>query len=280
MNRIKELRKQLKMSQRQLAEAAGVSQQQIQRIEAEKSNTTFEVIKKISTALGQTKIRDVFPDSLDEFASRERQVFTRQQIEKDLGLVARALEDREIHFVPSYLTVRIHLVGSRSFEFKLSEREHSRLYQMIKEHNPNDRFVVFDTPQIRVALRVAHVVSAQFFYDELTTPQEPETLQQVSYEKVSVVSPEIRHPLLLEANPDCKSLDDDFAESWEVQLQDAFFWAEQGDDECPPPALSFSDSHSISIVRLDQVSVFSVPHELIDAENFEVSESRPEFREE
>jgi len=61
VNRIKEIRKKQKISQKDLHELSGVAQSEISLIENEKKTVTIETAKKIARALGFS-VEHVWPD--------------------------------------------------------------------------------------------------------------------------------------------------------------------------------------------------------------------------
>src|SRR4051794_11229399 len=65
MNRVAKFRTKAKLSQRALAAQVGVSQQTIQRIEAEAGPVRFETAKKLAAAL-RAPLRDLFPESPED----------------------------------------------------------------------------------------------------------------------------------------------------------------------------------------------------------------------
>lgn len=268
MNRIKELRKELRMSQRQLAEIAGVSQQQIQRIETGKSDTTFEVTKRICSALGQSRIRDVFPETVEQYEAKEAKIVTRQQLLEGPELVDRFLSADGPDFLETMTTVRFFLLENKCVEINLQDNELVRLNLNLTQKDRGLRYVIFTSPQVKIALNATHVVAAEFYYDAREKKAPPVPLDEISHEKVTVISPEFSAPLLLEVDPDIRALDDDFAEEWETQLQDVFFWAEEANDQkCAVISLGKVDRIS-TLIRLDRISFISVPLELINPRNF------------
>ena len=68
---MRELREAKKLSQRQLAELVGTSQQQIQRIEAGLQAARIDVAVKIAEALGGS-LADVFPGLKEALGKRGR----------------------------------------------------------------------------------------------------------------------------------------------------------------------------------------------------------------
>ncbi|WP_114011720.1 helix-turn-helix transcriptional regulator [Cohaesibacter intestini] len=268
MNRIKELRKKKGMSQRDLAKVAGVSQQQIQRIETGNSNTKFEVIKKICAALGETSIGHVFPDSQQPAKFPTYMDFEENEDEDEI------FDERDPSFVEMYLNgpaldlpkhhkVRIFLKGNRCCEFEINGKEISALRSALGHRTQELSFAVFETSTTKVALNVTHVIAAQFFIMDGEEDPAPKNIQSISSDKVAIISPEQAEPIELWVGPDEDTIFNDFADQWKIQLQDAFFWAGAADDEdCAVIHLTDSDSFTV-MVRLDQISLLSAPLEWI-----------------
>lgn len=63
MNRIRELREALSLSQNDLAKLAGTSQPQIQRLEADERKLSVEWAKRLAPHLKTTAVQILFPDS-------------------------------------------------------------------------------------------------------------------------------------------------------------------------------------------------------------------------
>ena len=61
MNRIKQLRKKQKLTQKELAEMAEIDQSDLSKIENDRKSITLDTAKKISRALGHS-IEYIWPD--------------------------------------------------------------------------------------------------------------------------------------------------------------------------------------------------------------------------
>lgn len=61
MNRIKQLRKKQKLTQRELAEMADIDQGDLSKIENDKKSITLDTAKKIARALGHS-VEHIWPD--------------------------------------------------------------------------------------------------------------------------------------------------------------------------------------------------------------------------
>jgi transcriptional regulator with XRE-family HTH domain len=148
-NRVQEMRKRAKLTQKQLASAAQTSQQQIQRIESGNQRPSVQLANKIAGALGQR---------VDILFSQEEQVFKGRPkvddyLEKRVGIEA---SDGVWYF-------RFSLRGGAEGVLRLCFSEKEILYDAM--WNLATEFIVVDTDTSRVAINTLHVVSCQFSED-------------------------------------------------------------------------------------------------------------------
>lgn len=163
-NKVKKLRMQLGMSQRELATQAGTSQQQIQRIEAGKITTSLQTAKAISGALGKP-LETVFPAAAKALASLASQIQETGYIADDaLSKVA----DGGVEADPSMWTLKLLLKGHNEPNlFPISASEKRRLYALVQneEEGTMVQFLVFDTTEARHAINLAEITFCQFLFD-------------------------------------------------------------------------------------------------------------------
>jgi DNA-binding XRE family transcriptional regulator len=168
-NRVKLLRKQLGLTQRQLANQAGISQQQIQRIEAGLSTAKLDTATKICEALGKP-MNTVFPGSTNAIMKVIGEMETSRYLPSK--------EDRDtiratgIELDPCVWKCKVWMAGhSNYFLFSISSQVHDRLFSAVQgEASSEDSmsFVVFDTETHRVAINLAELACCQFLFDPLT----------------------------------------------------------------------------------------------------------------
>lgn len=163
-NKVRQIRTKLSLSQRELAERAGTSQQQIQRIEAGTITTNLPLANSICRVLGKP-LDVVFPKAAQ--ALRELQ----KEMEESHSVTDEALEraaDEGIEADASRWTFKVILKGhNEPLFFPISASEKRRLYSAIQDEDAGSlvQFGVFDTEDHRVAVNLGEVSFCQFLFD-------------------------------------------------------------------------------------------------------------------
>lgn len=252
MNRIKSIRKKLGLTQRQLAEAAGTSQQQIQRIENGLQEARFDLAIQICKALDST-MPEVFPESAKALAESKRRgtkpadIFHDHEFASDLSG-----SGVEMDFIHRW--VKLFLKGGHEIVLPISKRDERILSLGLQQQPDTLEFSIFDAMNIRVALNLQHVVVAHFGFEV----HGEVAAKGVDVERVQVISPRFEKPIAFDVDPDTVDLDEEEnADRVDVQLQDAFYYA-----SCAVPGTTFlltDMDDETAIVRLDEVSLLSVP---------------------
>lgn len=159
-NKVGQYRKQAKLTQQQLAELAGTSQQQIQRIETGMVATRVELATAIAGALG-AELADLFP-TLKRIAKRRQKSGL-----PEFDLEQETLDEYEsagLDVDVRVWTVKLRLRGHQEDLFlDVSSRERARLQNYIAAED--DRIVVFETGSSSVVLNLRHLVYCHFLYD-------------------------------------------------------------------------------------------------------------------
>lgn len=159
-NKIKELRTQLSITQRELADMVGTSQQQIQRIETGKVAAKLGVAQAISAVL-KKPLSAVFPDS-DSLLKKLRDKSSRS--DKDLEDIAA----NGIEMDGCIWTVKLWLRGQQDYLLlPISPADKRRFFSYFQERVAPDyeHFFVFDSEQHRYALNTREVIFHQFLFD-------------------------------------------------------------------------------------------------------------------
>ncbi|HDR2385906.1 MULTISPECIES: helix-turn-helix transcriptional regulator [Enterobacteriaceae] len=159
-NKIKELRTQLSITQRELADMVGTSQQQIQRIETGKVAAKLGLAQAISAVL-KKPLNAVFPDS-DNLLQKLRNQGSRSSDElKDIAASGIEMDGR-------FWTVKLWLRGQKDYLLlPISPADKRRFYSYFEESTVPDheRFFVFDSEQHRYAINAREVIFHQFLFD-------------------------------------------------------------------------------------------------------------------
>ncbi|CAI1713519.1 helix-turn-helix transcriptional regulator [Serratia entomophila] len=161
-NKIKELRTQLSITQRELADLVGTSQQQIQRIETGKVAAKLGLAQAISTVL-KKPVGAVFPDG-DNLLRKLRNQNSRSDDELE-NIAANGIE-----MDGSFWTVKLWLRGQQDYLLlPVSPADKRRFYSYFQESAVpgHEHFFVFDSEQHRYALNAREVIFHQFLFDVL-----------------------------------------------------------------------------------------------------------------
>ncbi|MCK1659445.1 helix-turn-helix transcriptional regulator [Bradyrhizobium sp. 151] len=252
-NRIKELRKTKRLTQRQLADAAKTSQQQIQRIEAGHQLARFDLATRISAALGQS-ITKVFPSAELPLARMKRRAAT-----LDHQRASKELEAAGLDMEPEVWTVKYKLRGGAEGNFPISGPDMNRLNSILQDE-AEDGFVVLPSVDRQYALNLKHLVFCQLLFDRPSI--EVEAPREKSFEVLFYLTDQ-REPLRFDVDPDTSLLEqEEDPDPLAVQLQDLFYYVEMGADR---RRMSFVDwDGERAFFRSDDVSMFSVPLWLIE----------------
>ncbi|KHN55715.1 helix-turn-helix transcriptional regulator [Pectobacterium fontis] len=162
-NKIKQFRTQLSITQRELAERVGTSQQQIQRIETGKVAAKLGLAQTICAVLNKP-LSAVFPDG-DEVLKEFRTYRTQTDEELD-SCAANGIEmDNGIW------SVKIYLKGHQDpLWLPISAADKRRFFAYFQEKTDPEieRFFIFDSEQHRYALNTREVAFHQFLFEPFT----------------------------------------------------------------------------------------------------------------
>jgi transcriptional regulator with XRE-family HTH domain len=167
-NNVRKLREAAKLSQRDLAEKAGTSQQQVQRIEAGQQ-TGLNTASRIAFALG-VEVAKAFPaaaaalNQLGGDTPRDHRV---------IELLAKSGIDAD----PRFYTFRAILRNGIEHVFNLSSSEYERIgrnVQDIRQDNEFPAFLMFESRARQYAINPAHLVACDLGEDSapVTTSDE------------------------------------------------------------------------------------------------------------
>lgn len=258
-NRIKEIRARKNLTQKQLAEKAGTSQQQIQRIEAGVQDARFDLAARICEALGEPLER-VFPSAAMPLRSARKKHSSAAEILADQA-AADELQSAGLDMDAAQWTFAYRLRGGAEGALPVGARERDRLWKAVQMDDEED-FIVFDAEARRYAVNPEHLLSCQFLFDapnRARTANEEDDEGRYSLEVILADSAEVQS---FDVEPDEGSLDDeDDPDAKSVQLQDLFYYAQTDRDV----RLKFEDTDGeTAFFRTKDVAMFSVPLEAVE----------------
>lgn len=258
MNKVKSIRIKLGLTQRQLADKVGTSQQQIQRIESGRIAARLTLAAEIATALGKP-LNVVFPGSLGAIAKAVGHIDTSLHLPSDVEL--NQIQQTGIEFDSSQHCLRVWLRGySEQIYFPLSPQEKRRLFQGIQGEIADPEvtsFVVFDSWDKRIAINLAELDACQFLFEPLIGMNEPDSStvsEPLDKDRVFVFPKGSSAPMTFKPEVD-RAADDEDAMG---DFGNLFLQLEM--NPAPSERLHFQDVDGESVfLRAGSVALLSVP---------------------
>lgn len=255
INRIRQYREKKALSQRQLAEAVGTSQQQIQRIEAGSQAVRLDIAARIAAVLGEA-IGTIFPAARKALRRSQKAAVPLWEIRQDREL-SRLMEGAGIDLAPEEWTLKLWLRGHGDFSFPISGIERKRLWSSFQEVESSD-FIVFDSRTERVALNRNHTQAWQFLWDA------PNRLDSTEEEPahMNVLLAHQSQALKFDTKPDTELYDPESAEDRHErssELQEIFVGLEVawGENET---MITFEDANGEEVfIRASEIVLLSLP---------------------
>ncbi|QNP43477.1 helix-turn-helix transcriptional regulator [Sphingomonas daechungensis] len=245
------------MTQRQLAELAGTSQQQIQRIESGFQAAKVDLARKLAHAL-QAPIRELFPASQTVQVPEEVAPLDKRAI---------ALAKAGIDIDPRHYRLDVRMRGGFARDFNISLKDRARLQSVLK-NRLDYYFVVFDTPTERVALNLREMSFCQFLYD-VGAPVSEGVESAEDEEPLKVWLTDSTEPLTFDVEPDQVDDEDDDQAGEADNLSDIFHYLEMydgADDDSFLSQVSFVDADGEEVLILNShIALCTVPLEYVSA---------------
>jgi transcriptional regulator with XRE-family HTH domain len=240
-NRLTQLRKSRGLTQRALAELAGTSQQQVQRIEAGVHGVRLELATKIASALGG-ELSEIFP-SLGTV--ERRGLAGSRYVNQHAKLAAVGLDPD-----PNHWTVRFFANDGRLFDYEIPSTEKDRLERIFGR--VGESIIAFETTSRWVAVNQSKIAATQFLFDRgiSSTDVEEEEFKL----KLHLVG--AKQPLIFGVEPDTRLQDED-DEGSSSQLQRLFFYLEMNPED---EIVSFYDEDRERVyIRPAEILLIEVP---------------------
>jgi transcriptional regulator with XRE-family HTH domain len=254
------------MTQRQLAEAAETSQQQIQRIESGVQTARIDMALRISAAL-EAPMEKVFPAArkvLGKSVSKRNSI---RDLLKDERAI-QELSDAGIDASGQIHTIKFMLRSGFMGFHEISSNGHDRLWEAVQQSDRFHNFVVYDTPDERVAINLNHLVFAQFLFDPVSMMRDS---SNDTTESLRVYTSVRREPLEFGVEPDTADMadvDEGSADEEAAQLQSLMYFIEMSHED--NDIFTFADvDGERAFLRASDVSMITVPLAYIEPKLFE-----------
>lgn len=257
MNKVKSIRTKLGLTQRQLADKVGTSQQQIQRIESEQIAARLTLAADIATALGKP-LNAVFPGSLGAIAKAVGDIDTSRYLPSDVEL--NRIQQTGVEFDSSQHCLKVWLHGhSEQIYFPLSPQEKRRLFQAIQGEMADAEvtsFVVFESWDKRIAINLAELDACQFLFEPMVGVNERDSStvsEPLDKDRVFVFLKKASAPMTFKPKVDSPADEDAMGDFGNILFQLAMGMA-------PSERLHFQDIDGESVfLRVGSLALLSVP---------------------
>ncbi|WP_425088181.1 helix-turn-helix transcriptional regulator [Stappia sp.] len=258
-NKVRELRKKKKLTQRELAEAAGTSQQQIQRIEAGTQSARFDLALAICVAL-DAKMTDVFPTTSSAIEAADNSIETIADVygRRD---IRKAFSEAGLDMAPEHWMLKYRLRGGATGILPISGPDRKRLWSLVQ--GDENRFAVFDSGDRRQAINLKHLLYCHFLFEAFPVQiaEDDDMGTDDLDSSISITFADNSEPLVFPVEPDRLPLSDEAAEWEDVQLQNLFFDLEIGAEE----RLRFADlDGEVAFFRTEDIAFLSAPIEHVE----------------
>jgi transcriptional regulator with XRE-family HTH domain len=169
INLIRQRRRAARLTQRDLADRVGTSQQQIQRVESGVQAVRLDLAVAIAGALN-APLSEIFPN-LAQSQTKGRK--SRKDSKSNSEDAPKDFWEAGIDPDPRFWTIKVGLRGGETILYSVSSREKERVSRVV--WGGRFGFVVFDSHHKRVAIRCEGINFCQFLFDaSVTEDSEPE----------------------------------------------------------------------------------------------------------
>jgi transcriptional regulator with XRE-family HTH domain len=256
-NRVKASRLKLGLTQRDLAERAGTSQQQIQRIETGKVAARLDLAAKLAEAL-ESPLTALFPGAAKSLRSlvrqREDQHHPTEETYVDLSKAGLEADIRAWFF-------RVLLRGQEEpLTFRISPAEQRRLFSVVQGEDEVGHglpFVVFETLNEMVAINLRQLVYCHFLFEVAAFVGEEDEELPIA---AQIFLAGDRKALTFDVDPDDGTPDD---EDDEGEFRHIFASMELSVDETERFHFTDEDGEDV-FLRAGDVALLKVPLSVVD----------------
>ena len=183
------------MTQSQLAEAVGTSQQQIQRIETGIQIARFDIALLICKIL-ETKMEKVFPKANKVLLKSTKRCDHISDIFNDEKII-NEMEESGVDISLGITSFEYRLRGGTNGECIVCDPDYRRLWYAVQRTSPDDPpFVVFNSEGSSIVLNLNHLIFCRFKYD---IPKDP---KEENNTNVKIFMSDTDIPMIFDVDPD------------------------------------------------------------------------------
>jgi transcriptional regulator with XRE-family HTH domain len=262
-NRVKLYRQKNKWSQRQLAEAAGTSQQQIQRIEygsPVKLNLAVAIAEALHVPLSVMFLSS--KAALDRFAKEGRAAVQSEEAENSLLRSG-------IEVDPMFWTAKVLVRGHEVKDYPIGVADARRAEEIISNDSnsrrPEDttRFFVFSSDDREVAINLDHLI---FWHNCFDSPRIDTQTDRDEFHHVNVYFAGIQKPFLFDVDPDETFFANPKDKDEEGQFRGILFGLELGMGK--GEFIGFEDADAeVAHIKVDEIAILEVAKTVINPQS-------------
>lgn len=269
MNKVKSIRIKLGLTQRQLADMVGTSQQQIQRIETGKIAARVALASAISAALGKP-LNSVFPGSEKAIAKVQDEMKATHYYPD-----AEALDQVQttgVEFDGAEHCLKIWMRGhAEPIFFPLLAGEKRRVFRVLQDESTDAdtaSFMVFDSADKRIAINLAELFACQFLFETLLTVDDRDSSkvsEPLNGEQVFIYQAGSDSPITFTPESDMGNPDDECDEGY---FGNIFWMLEMSPAKTERVHFEDQDGESV-FIRLGSLALLSVPLWVMDPDELD-----------
>lgn len=252
-NHVKKFRTGKKLSQRELANLAATSQQQIQRIETGSQVIRLDLATSIAAAL-EKPLDMVFPALKKQLKLVHKSSKTILKDEE----IRKAERESGVDLDPHVWTLRFVLKNGVHRDVGISGGDKARLWSAMQK--PHFGFYLFDTPTERIALNAKHVAFWHFLFDPPMIVKAADSLKDEDTYQLKIWLEQSTDPWIVDVEPDREELDTENGFDG-AAVQGLFELVEMGG--CDVISIEDMDGET-AFFRTEHVSMISVPLVAVD----------------
>ena len=272
-NRLKHLRLKAGLTQRQLAEAARTSQQQIQRIETGQISARVDLANKLCTALKQP-LDSIFPGAGKAILKWQNEVASSKSFSTE------TLAELGEHGVEGDIRVWYFLAQLRGHTkpicFRVPAAVKRDLFSRIQSERNADEdphFIVFDSYYYRIAINLRDLVYSHFLFDSPIAFPDASDLDETTEHDVQVFLSNNNEPLEFSVEPDDVAKDD---EEDEGAFRNIFWMLEMSIPAHVRTAFTDGDREFV-FLRTGDIALLQVPLRIVESESLEEEDSEADL---
>ncbi len=258
--RIKAARLKRKLTQKQLADLVGTSQQQIQRIEAEVQTARFDLAIALAKVL-EVPLEQLFPSAKTALNALSKKTAIEALNDDELQ---EKFEAAGIDLDPHQWILKYHLRNGISGFFRVPGNEKKRVWSLVQDTPSHTSFIVFDSLTERIAINRKHLLFSHFLFE----PPIAVMTEKRTTESLVVYISSSATPIELDIDPDEHDVSAEEEPDEQTQLHNLFFTLESICEDDEVVSVTDQDGET-AFFRAADIALLKVPLWIAEPRLFE-----------